>query len=154
MWHRDGKTHQNAASMTSGTAPARSAWGVGSGWCGRGGRSGRRAQPGAAGRGKQSQRVRKYNHAVNFHAVAGARSPHRAREIAKPVGGKQSGALEWRNEEATCQMRLMVFDTVKLCANFLWIGIKRRRQRFRNPREFRQHFDAFPRERWHAQRIK
>src|SRR5437588_2682015 len=98
--------------------------------------------------------MRKSYRAVDPHAVARSRAPHCARKIAQTVGGKERGAFERRNKKATCEMRLVVFDAVKLCAKFFWIRVKSRRQRLGNTREFRENSDAFPRERRHAQRVK
>jgi len=51
-------------------------------------------------------------------------------------------------------MRLVMLDAMKLCTNLLGIGIKGRRERLGNPREFREHSDAFPRKRRHTQCVK
>src|SRR5713226_5891968 len=98
--------------------------------------------------------MRKSDRAVNAHAVAGAGAPHGAREVAESVGGKQRSAVEGRNEESTREMRLVVFDAMKFCAERFGIGIKGRGQRLGNTREFRENLDAFPCERWHAQGVK
>src|SRR5260370_39868622 len=97
--------------------------------------------------------MRKSHRAIDAHAVARARSPHRAREIAESVGGKQRGAFERRNEKAARKMRLVMLDAVELCAGIFGIGIKCPRQRLRNTREFRENFDAFPRERSEERRV-
>src|SRR5258708_3078596 len=81
---------------------------------------------------KQPQRLRKSYHAVNAQAAAAAGSPHRAREIAEPVGGKQRGAFERRNEKAAREMRLVMLDAMKFCRNLFGIGIKDRSQGLRN----------------------
>src|ERR1700730_4413945 len=91
---------------------------------------------------------------VDPHVVAGAGAPHRAREIAESVGGKQRGAFERRDEKAAREMRLVVLDAVELGNKLLGVRIKGRRQRLGNTREFRENLDAFPGERRHAQRVE
>src|SRR5216683_4312251 len=98
--------------------------------------------------------MRKRHRAINVHAVASTGAPHRAGEITESISREQRGVFERRNEEAARQMRLVMFDAVKFCSKLLGIGIKGRRQRFRNTREFRENFEALPRERRHAQRVK
>src|SRR5216683_3414980 len=98
--------------------------------------------------------MRKHYCAVNVHAAAGAGAPHRAREIAESVSGKQRGPFKGRNEKAAREMRMVMLDAMKLCLDLLGIGIKGRGQGLRNTRELREHFDTFPRERGHAQSVK
>src|SRR6266436_791985 len=92
--------------------------------------------------------------AINVHAAAGAHAPHRAREIAESISGKQRRAFERRNEKAACEMRLVVLDAVKLCTNGFGIGIKGCSQRFGNTRELCKNSDAFAGERRHGQCVK
>src|SRR5216683_5289951 len=98
--------------------------------------------------------MRKHYHAVNVHAAAGAGTPHRAREIAESVSGKQRGPFKRKNEKAAREMRTVMLDAMKLCLDLLGIGIKGCGQGLRNTREFREHFDTFARERGHAQSVK
>src|SRR5260370_18249672 len=98
--------------------------------------------------------MRESYRAVDPHAAARAGAPNGAREIAESVGGKQRGAFERRNKKTARKMRLVVLDAVKLCAEFFGISIKGGSQRLRYTRELRENFDAVPRERRHAQRVK
>src|SRR6267378_6049148 len=59
---------------------------------------------------KQTERMRKGHRAVDPHLIASSGAPHGARKIAKPVGGKQGGSFERRNEKAARQMRLVMLD--------------------------------------------
>src|SRR6266436_10319204 len=98
--------------------------------------------------------MRKRYHAVNVHAAAGAGAPHRAREIAESVSGKQRGPFERRNEKAAREVRLVMLDAMKFSRDLFGVGIKGRSQGLRNTREFREHFDAFPRKIGHPQSVK
>src|SRR5260370_35861113 len=91
---------------------------------------------------------------INFHAVAHPEAPHRAGKVAEPVGGKKRGAFERRNEKSTRKMCLVMLDAIELRVNLFGFGIEGGSERLGNTREFRENFDACPRERRHAQRIK
>src|ERR1700730_14370785 len=98
--------------------------------------------------------MRKRNRIRNLHAVSASASPHRARKIAKPVGGKQRRAFERRNKESARQMRLMMLDAVKLRRNRFRAAVERLSQRFSYTGEFRKNLCPSARKRWHAQRVE
>ena len=100
-----------------------------------------------------SQRMRERHRAVHLHAVALAGGPHGAGEVTQAVGGEQRRLLERRDKKCAAEMRLMMFDAMKLRAQCLRIGVEGLRQRLRNAHELLQHLGAFPREARHAQRI-
>ena len=52
------------------------------------------------------------------------------------------------------QVRLVVLDAMKSCADFLRVGIESLRQSYRNALKFHQHFGALARKRRHAQSIE
>src|SRR5258708_29360140 len=52
----------------------------------------------------------------NFDRVPCTGPPHRRNEIAEPVDRKQRGAFKRRDEKRTGEMRAMVLDVMKLCA--------------------------------------
>ena len=54
--------------------------------------------------------------AQHVNRVPNAFAPHRRDEIAEAVNGKQSRALERRDVEGTGEMRAVMFDVVKACA--------------------------------------
>src|SRR5256885_9343185 len=43
----------------------------------------------------QAERVRKWNCAVNLHAVADPQAPHGARKVTETISGEQESMLEW-----------------------------------------------------------
>src|ERR1700737_1160205 len=95
----------------------------------------------------------KRNRIGNLHAVSAAASPHRARKISKPVGGKQRRALEWRDKKGAGQVRLMVLDSVKFRRNRFRVTIERCCQRLWHSCELRKDLGTPARKRRHAQRI-
>src|ERR1700737_1927116 len=98
--------------------------------------------------------MRKGDGAVNGHAIAAARTPHGAGEIAKPVGREQSGTFKRRNEKAAGQMSEVMLDAMELGREFFGGGIERPSQRFGDTGELGQNLDAFARKRGHAQGVK
>ena len=104
----------------------------------------------------QPERMRKRHGTLNFHARPCARPPHCAGEITQSVGGEKRRALERRAIKRAGEMRLVVFDAMKSCAQLGRIGPERPRQRLANPsaRKLAQHAHALPRERRHPQRVK
>ncbi len=66
--------------------------------------------------------------------------PHRTGEIAEPIGGKQRGLIERRNEKRAGQVRLVMLDAMILGSNFVRRDIERLRERFRNSHESGHHF--------------
>src|SRR5207247_4875653 len=93
---------------------------------------------------------------LEFHARPCARPPHCAGEIAQSVGGEKRRALVRRAIKRAGEMRPVVFDAMKSCAQLGRIGPERPRQRLANPSacELAQHPHALPRERRHPQRVK
>src|SRR6202042_2031913 len=66
-----------------------------------------------------AERMRESDFAERLHAGTFAERPHGTGEIAESVGGKNGGALERRNEIGASEMRGVMFDAVKLCADLL-----------------------------------
>ena len=89
------------------------------------------------------QRVREGDGAVDVHAIALARSPHGAGEIAQAVRGEQRRLFERRNKKRARQMRLVMLDAMKFSANFFRRNIKGLRQRLGNAHKSGQDFGAF-----------
>ena len=64
-----------------------------------------------------AERMGKRDFAERAHARAFADGPHRAGEIAEPVGGEDGGSFERRDEKSAGHMRGVVLDAVELGAN-------------------------------------
>src|SRR5580704_2752940 len=62
----------------------------------------------------KTKRMRECDRAVDLHARTGAATPHRAREIAKPIRGQQCRLLKWGDEKGAGEMRLVMLDAMKL----------------------------------------
>src|SRR5260370_16063637 len=103
---------------------------------------------------KKPERMRKGHRSADEHAMALARAPHGAGEIAKSVGGQQRSAFERRAVKAAGEMRPLVLDAVKPSAEFFGFRIKLPAQRFGNSRKFRDHSHTFPLERAHSHPVK
>ena len=101
-----------------------------------------------------AQRVRKCDGARDIHAIALARSPHRAGEIAQPVGREQRGLFEGRNKKRARQMSLVVFDAMEFRANLFRSDVKRLRERFGNSHESSQHFCSLAGKARHLQGVQ
>src|SRR5208282_918530 len=99
---------------------------------------------------EQPQGMRKRNRAFYLHAASGAASPHGAGEIAQSVRGKQRRPFERRNKKRAREMRLMVFDAMKLRGNTFRRGLECMCQCFGYPCELHQNFRSFASERRHA----
>jgi len=62
----------------------------------------------------EAERMGEGDRAVDAHAIAAARAPHGAGEIAEAIGGEQGGVFKRGNEEGAGEMGLMVLHSVKL----------------------------------------
>src|SRR5580700_6233934 len=102
---------------------------------------------------KKSERMRKYHGAIDLHAIARARAPHGAGEIAEAIRGKQRGIFKGRDEKAAGEVRLMVLDAMKFGGEFCGIEIAGGGQSLGNAGEFHEDFGALPSEAGHAQGV-
>ena len=100
------------------------------------------------------ERVRKCDGSGDIHAIALARSPHGAGEIAQPVGGEQRGLFEGRNKKRAGQMSLVMLDAVELRANLFRSDVKRLRERLGDAHKSGQHLGAFAGKARHLQGVQ